>query len=66
MRTLKRHWILKKNSIHVSQSKILIDATIPWEYEGMKNSDEKVNTGAFRNVKKHYVGGGGINAPIRE
>ena len=26
----------------------------------MKNSDEKVNTGAFRNVKKHYVGGGGL------
>ena len=40
-----------------SQSKILIDATIPfqikpWEYEEMKNSDEKVNIGAFRDVKK--------------
>ena len=40
-----------------SQSKILIDATIPfqikpWEYKEMKNSDEKVNIGAFRDVKK--------------
>ena len=39
-----------------SQSKILIDATIPfqikpWEYEEMKNSGEKVNIGAFRDVK---------------
>ena len=51
---------LKKNSIYsfycVSQSKILIDATIPfqikpWEYEEMKNSDEKVNIGALRDVK---------------
>ena len=38
-----------------SQSKILIDAIIPfqikpWEYEEMKNSDEKVNIGAFRDV----------------
>ena len=41
----------------VSQCKIFIDATIqfqikPWEYEEMKNSDEKVNIGAFRDVKK--------------
>ena len=35
--------------------------------ESVKNSDEKVNTGAFRNVKKHYVGGGGgINVPKHE
>ena len=26
----------------------------PWEYEEMKNSDEKVNIGAFREVKKQY------------
>ena len=51
---------LEKNSIYsfyrVSQSKILIDATNPfqikpWEYGEMKNSDEKVNIGAFRDVK---------------
>ena len=34
-----------------------MDATItfqikPWEYEEMKNSDKKVNIGAFRDVKK--------------
>ena len=47
----------KKNSIGVSQRKILIDATIPfqikpWEYEEMKNSDKKVNIGAFCKSKK--------------
>ena len=26
----------------------------------MKNSDKKVNIGAFRDVKKQYLGGGGI------
>ena len=41
----------------MSVSKILMDATIPFqinplEYEEMKNSDGKVNIGAFRNVKK--------------
>ena len=25
----------------------------------MKNSDKKVNIGAFRDVKKQYLGGGG-------
>ena len=29
----------------------------PWEYEEMKNSDEKVNIGAFGEVKKQYLGG---------
>ena len=48
------------NCIGVSQSKILIDAVIlfqikPWEYEKMKNSDEKANIGAFRNVKKPSI-----------
>ena len=43
-------------------SKILMDATIPfqikpWEYEEMKNSDGKVNIEAFRDVKKQYLGG---------
>ena len=61
----------KKNSIGVSQSKILINATMPlcqnsyrchyatipfqikpWEYEEMKNPDEKVNMGAFCKCKK--------------
>ena len=32
----------------------------------MKNSDAKVNTGAFRHVKRHYSRAGGINAPILE
>ena len=48
----------KKNGIGVSQSKILIDATIsssfqiePWRYEEIKNSDEKVNIRAFRDVR---------------
>ena len=63
----------KKNSIGVSQSNILIDATIsssfqikPWWYEEMKNSDEKVNIRAFSDVRnwrknwrkrKRYLGG---------
>ena len=48
----------KRNSIGVSRvrSKIPKDASIPfqinpWEYEEMKNSDEKVNIGAFHEVK---------------
>ena len=46
---------LKK--VLVLVSKILMDATIPfqskpWEYEEMKNSDGKVNIGAFHDVKK--------------
>ena len=42
----------------------LSDATIPfqikpWEYEDwMKNSDKKVNVGAFRDAQKQYLGGG--------
>ena len=41
-----------KNSIGVSESKFLTDATIPfqikpWGYDEMKNSDEKVSVGAF-------------------
>ena len=47
-----------------------MDATIPfqikpWEYEEMKNSDGKVNIGAFRDVKKQYLGGRDFS-PIRE
>ena len=54
----------------VSQCKIFIDATIqfqikPWEYEEMKNSDEKVNIGAFRDVKKQFLRGRDCS-PIRE
>ena len=31
-----------------------------WEYEDwMKNSDEKVNIGAFRDAQKQYLVGGG-------
>ena len=50
--------------------KILMDGTIPsqiepWEYEEMKNSDGKVNIEAFRDVKKHYLGGRDYS-PIRE
>ena len=46
----------------MSQSKILKDASIPfqikpWEYEEMKNSDEEINIRAFREVKKQYLGG---------
>ena len=47
-------------------SKILIDAMIPfqikpWEYEDwMKNSNEKVNVGAFRDAQKQYLGGEGL------
>ena len=53
----------KRNSIGVSRlSKIPKDASIPfqinpWEYE-MKNSDEKVNIGAFREVKSSIYAGG--------
>ena len=52
---------IKKSSIGVSRNKILIDATIsfqikPWGYEEMKNSDEKVNIKAFRDVRKQYLG----------
>ena len=55
---------IKKNSIGVSESKILIDATIPfqtkpWGYEKMKNPDEKVDIGTFHDAKKLYLGGGG-------
>ena len=71
----------KKNCIGVSQSKILIDATIsysfqikPWGYEEMKNSDEKVNISAFSDVRnwsknwrkrKRYLGGRNYS-PIRD
>ena len=51
----------KRNSVGVSRVRVkflkkLKDASIPfqinpWEYEEMKNSDEKVNIGAFREVK---------------
>ena len=38
-----------------------------WEYEDwMKNSDEKVNVGAFRDAQKQYLGGGGGITHIRE
>ena len=54
----------------MSQSRIPKDPSIPfqikpWEYEEMKNSDEKVNIGAFREVKKQYLGGRDYS-PIRE
>ena len=47
-------------------SKILTDATIsfqikPWRYEEMKNSDEKVNVKAFRDVRNRYLGGEGAD-----
>ena len=53
---------MKKKIVSVFNNKILMDATIPfqikpWEYEEMKNSDGKVNIGAFRDVKKQYLGG---------
>ena len=53
----------EKHRCEPIQSKILKDASIPfqikpWEYEEMKNSDEKVNIGAFHEVKKQYLGGG--------
>ena len=33
----------------------------PWEYEDwMKNSNEKVNVGAFRDAQKQYLGGEGL------
>ena len=37
----------------------------PWEYEEMKNSDKKVNIGAFREIKKQYLWGRDYS-PIRE
>ena len=51
-------------------SKILMDATIPFqikpcEHEEMKNSDEKVNIEACHDVKKQYLGGRDYS-PIRE
>ena len=53
-----------KNSIGVSESKFLTDATIPfqikpWGYDETKNSDEKVSVGAFCVLKKLHLGGGG-------
>ena len=52
-----------KNSIGVSESKFLTDATIPfqikpWGYDETKNSDEKVSVGAFCVLKKLHLGGG--------
>ena len=56
----------KKNSIGVSRVNASIPFQIkPWKYEEMKNSDEKVNIGAFREVKKQYLGGRDYS-PIRE
>jgi len=51
---------IKKNSIGVSESKILIDATIPfqikpWGYEEMKNPDEKVNIGGHSMMQKSCI-----------
>ena len=73
-RQLKLNWILlnegvrrepigeapnKKNSIGVSRVNASIPFQIkPWEYEEMKTSDEKVNIGAFREVKKQYLARG--------
>ena len=59
-----------KKKVLVLVSKILRDATIPfqiepWEYEEMKNSDRKVNIEAFCDVKKQYLGGRDYS-PIRE
>ena len=56
---------LKKNSIGVSESKILIDATLPfqikpWGYEEMTKPDEKVNIGAFHCAKKAVFMGEGL------
>ena len=52
-------------------SKIFMDVTIPfqikpWEYEEMKNSDGKVNIGAFGDVKKKQYLGVRDFSPIRE
>ena len=62
----------KKNSIGVSRVTLKIpkDTSIPfqinpWEYEKMKNSDEKVNIGSFHEVKRQYLGGRDYS-PIRE
>ena len=57
---------IKKNSIGVSESKILIDAAFPfqvkpWGYEEMKNPDEKVDVGAFHDAKKAYLWGRGYS-----
>ena len=53
----------EKSSIGVSESKLLIDATIPFQslrgYEEMKNPDKKVNIGAFCDAKKLFLGGRG-------
>ena len=53
----------EKSSIGVSKSKILIDATIPFQslrgYEEMKNPDKKVNIGAFCGAKKLFLEGRG-------
>ena len=53
----------EKSSIGVSESKILIDATISFQslrgYEEMKNPDKKVNIGAFCDAKKLFLGGRG-------
>ena len=62
--------IALESSIGVSQSKILIDATIPfqkkpWDYEEMKNPDKRVNIGTFHDVKKQYLGVRDYS-PIRE
>ena len=56
---------IKKNSIGVSESKILIDAAFrfqvkPWGYEEMKNPDEKVDMGAFHDAKKAVFMGEGL------
>ena len=61
---------IKKNSSGVSESKILIDATVPfqikpWGYEEMTKPDEKVNVGAFHDAKKLYLWGRGYS-PTRE
>ena len=61
---------MKKKTVLVLVSKIFMDANIPfqfkpWEYEEMKNSDGKVNIGAFRDVKKQHLGGRDYS-PIRE
>ena len=53
----------EKSSIGVSESKLLIDATTPFQslrgYEEIKNPDKKVNIGAFCDAKKLFLGGRG-------
>ena len=61
---------MKKILIGFIHSKILIDATIPFqikpqEQEDMKISDEKVIIGTFCDVKQQYLGGRDYS-PIRE